>query len=654
MNGMIVVSIPSETTVTVEIGGEVDVIRARREGRALGRQLGFSVSELVIVPAVISELAGNILRYAGHGELRITAVRDGGRTGIEVVAADSGPGIADVNLAMQDGYSSSGGVGLGLPGVRRLVDDFEICTAPGEAAVIRIIKWRSHEARDRRDRALESPSPERTALMAGRPLSAPNFPRVLSRRLEGMGEDALLEAYEEGRRALQGDASLVDLVGAFGDALLDRLAMCGPDEAATAVKSGLDIMREAVVPFQMTVEGYRSAIAEVEDRVRKRTAELETAKGEAEAASRAKSEFLSRMSHELRTPLNAVLGFAQLLGLDELTTDQRGAVSDILNAGQHLLVLVNEVLDLARVEAGHLSVSMEPVCIIDVVTESLALLAPLAGQHDISLGVDPRSASDLHVRADRHRLAQVVLNLVSNAVKYNRPGGDVTVGWRLVSETEVRLAVRDSGIGIAPPLMARLFQPFERLDANPTIEGTGLGLALCRCLVDAMGGRIGAESEPRQGSTFWVDLATGFPREQAIRQADPAPPAGRIPTPIVVLYVEANAANVRLVGELLGCLPGVTLLTATDGSAAVELAVRHQPDLILLDLRLPDLSGEEVLARLRSTPRTRAIPVVVVSADATADQVSALVAAGATEHLTKPLDVPALLAVVAGLRAARE
>jgi signal transduction histidine kinase/ActR/RegA family two-component response regulator len=484
-----------------------------------------------------------------------------------------------------------------------------------------------------------------------------DFPHLLARRLDESGEDTLVAAYGAGRLALESGASFLDLIGTFGDALIGRLAADPTAPAADVVRSAVEIFREAAAPFQMTIEGYRRAIAdleqakeELEDRVRERTAELEAAKSVAEAASNAKSEFVSRMSHELRTPLNAVLGFAQLLSLDNLTVEQQEAVSDILRAGRHLLELINEVLDLARIEAGRLPLSMQPLRVADVVTECLALLTPFAAQHDVSLRMVAASDREVHVRADRQRLAQVVINLVSNAVKYNRPAGAVTIGWELHPPEKVRLVVQDTGVGIAGPLLARLFHPFERLEADPSIEGTGLGLALSRRLVDAMGGGIGVESEAGRGSTFWVDLVadsapdSGIGESEAAHRSEPV-----LPAPVEVLYVEDNESNVRLVERFLGRLSGVALLAAGTGSAGLELATRHRPGLILLDMHLPDMSGEDVLACLRRDPRTQEIPVVGVSADATPERRRSVLAAGAAGYLTKPLDLPAFLATVADL-----
>ncbi|MHB8341411.1 MAG: PAS domain S-box protein [Mycobacteriales bacterium] len=374
------------------------------------------------------------------------------------------------------------------------------------------------------------------------------------------------------------------------------------------------------------------------------------AREEANRANGAKSEFLSRMSHELRTPLNAILGFAQLLDLDQPSGAQRESVGHILRGGRHLLELINEVLDISRIEAGQLRVSLEPVLVADALDDALGLVRPLATARQLRLpSGSPAGACAAYVRADRQRLAQVLLNLLSNAVKYNRNGGEVTVDCDLVAPETLRLAVTDTGIGIPDAYLGRLFTPFERFGAEASeVEGTGLGLALTKYLVEAMGGRIGASSEVGRGSTFWVELPTVAPPEGAPLPAE-APSAPRsLPAALArsVLYVEDNVANVRLLEAILARRPEVTLLVAMRASLGLELAVEHRPALVLLDLNLPDMAGEEVLRRLRADPGTAGIPVVVISADATAGQLDRLRAAGATDYLTKPFDVTRVLALV--------
>jgi signal transduction histidine kinase/CheY-like chemotaxis protein/HPt (histidine-containing phosphotransfer) domain-containing protein len=368
-----------------------------------------------------------------------------------------------------------------------------------------------------------------------------------------------------------------------------------------------------------------------------------------DAISRSKSEFLSRMSHELRTPLNAILGFGQLLELDALSAEQRDSAEQISKAGRHLLRLVNEVLDISQVENGELRLALEPVSLRQIVSESLGMLRPLAAARGVRLHIAASSVQE-HVRADRSRLEQVVVNLLANAVKYNGTGGEVNVSWDPVGAERMRLVVADTGVGIADRDLARLFMPFDRLGAEQTdVEGSGLGLSVTKQLVEAMGGDIGATSRRGVGSSFWVELPLAdAPRDQPPNPEAAPPPAPASAGPRTVLYVEDNVSNVKLVERIVARRPEVTLIVAMRGRLGLHLALRHRPELVLLDLHLPDLSGEEVLQHLRADPRTSATPVVVLSADATEGQVQRLRANGATDYLTKPFDIPRLLAVIDG------
>ena len=374
--------------------------------------------------------------------------------------------------------------------------------------------------------------------------------------------------------------------------------------------------------------------------------QVRLAKMEAERASRAKSDFLSRMSHDLRTPLNAVLGFAQILEMDPLTPEQSEGVQQILRGGVHLLELINEVLDIARIEAGQLSLSPEPVAVDEVITHVADLVRPLATARRITVSADREGAASLHVRADRQRLKQVLVNLVSNAVKYNHDGGEVRVSSELRPGI-VRILVADTGPGIPQYKKALLFQPFERLGAERgTVEGTGLGLAVSKGLTEAMGGRIGLESTVDVGSTFWVELPFVPAPEPRVTTGAAAGDDQPQAMSGAVLYVEDNRSNIRLLERLLARRPGVVLMTAATGDEALRAIRERRPDLILLDLHLPDMLGEEVLRRIWADPATRTIPVAVLSADATARQQQRLLAAGAVAYLTKPLDVAALLRIV--------
>jgi len=379
--------------------------------------------------------------------------------------------------------------------------------------------------------------------------------------------------------------------------------------------------------------------------------ELQEANEQLRAANQAKSEYLSRMSHELRTPLNAILGFAQLLELEDLGEEPRDNLRYILSAARHLLELINEVLDIAAIEAGRLPLSLEPVAVADVVAEGVSLIRPLADQHGILLA-SPTPSCATHILGDRQRLKQIVLNLLSNAVKYNREGGSVQLACERVDGERLRIKVTDTGPGIPPDAIERLFVPFERLsNEQGSIEGTGLGLPLSKRLAEAMGGTLQVESAVDQGSTFWVELPlTEGPVQRAERQqqAEAAPHAepDRAGLALTVLCIEDNLSNLLLVERVLSRRPGVKLISAMRPQLGLDLAGEHHPDLVLLDLHLPDMPGQEVLGRLHADPRTADIPVVILSADATPSLIRQLLEQGARAFLTKPLDVRELLGLL--------
>jgi signal transduction histidine kinase/ActR/RegA family two-component response regulator len=425
--------------------------------------------------------------------------------------------------------------------------------------------------------------------------------------------------------------------------------------AAEAVAAGnysrrLDVMgRDEVARLAQAFNVMTAEIEEsrlrLEARVDERTAELAAARAEADAANRAKSEFLSLMSHDLRTPLNAVLGFAQLLESDDLSPEQAEHVSHILSGGRHLLALISDVLDITRIESGQLGLSVEPVAVRDLVLAAADLVRPLAQQRGITIEVED-VFDEVAVDADGQRLNQILLNLLSNAVKYNRENGTVTISGRPASRKRFRITVTDTGIGLSESQMALMFRPFERLGAEQTaVEGTGLGLALSRALADAMGGSLGVSSAPGRGSTFWVELARS--------EAEPAAPTEGPAVPHIVptrgglvLYIEDNLSNVRLLQRILQRRPGVTLLHAPTGERGVAQARERRPDIVLIDLHLPDTTGEQVLRQLTADAETRDIPKIVVTADATPGLARRLEAEGAMMSLTKPLNVAEVLRLV--------
>lgn len=374
---------------------------------------------------------------------------------------------------------------------------------------------------------------------------------------------------------------------------------------------------------------------------------LRALKEEAEAASAAKSEFLASMSHELRTPMNAVLGFGQLL---ELTLDvesrERGYVQEILRGGRHLLSLIDEVLDLARIESGRVDLSLEPIALADLVAESLRLMRPLADRRGIVVEVE---VGPCLLLADRVRLKQVLVNLVSNAIKYNVDGGRVDIRTRPAAPGHLRVEVRDSGPGIAPERHRELFQPFNRLGAEAgPVEGTGIGLVLVRRLVELMGGRVGVDSAPGRGSTFWFDLPV--PDIEAM-QALPAAVDSSFAdlhgvTGKRVLYVDDNPSNLRLMESILAHWPGVQLLTAQHPQLGLELAEVHRPDLVLLDIQMAPLDGFEVLRRIRRHPELAAVPVAAITANAMPRDLQRVRDAGFDECLTKPFEMRKLMAIL--------
>jgi PAS domain S-box-containing protein len=409
------------------------------------------------------------------------------------------------------------------------------------------------------------------------------------------------------------------------------------------------------------ITGIRSVLLDVTDRrlaeqllanevtERERlTVALRRSKEEAEKANRAKSEFLSRMSHELRTPLNAILGFAQLLDMSPLDRDKREAVGQILKAGQHLLGLINEVLEISKIEAGRLSLSPEAVQISSAVQEAVDLLTPMAARRNIVVRDEIAQERRRHVLADQQRLKQVLLNVISNAIKYNCDAGTVTISAEDIEGKRLRVKVSDTGPGIKAESRAKLFTPFERLGAEQTgVEGTGLGLALSKRLLEMMGGSIGVENNPDRGATFWMELPLVQDPVAQLQTAMAEMPVVAPPVTEtrqrIVLYVEDNLSNITLIEHIIVHRPHVKLVAAMQGRLGLDLAREHRPDLILLDLHLPDISGEEVLQGLRQQPELRNTPVIVISADATRSRIERLTSMGVVDYLPKPLDIKRFL-----------
>ncbi len=398
---------------------------------------------------------------------------------------------------------------------------------------------------------------------------------------------------------------------------------------------------------------YLIAMVDITDRKMIET-ELIEARKEADKANQAKSEFLSRMSHELRTPMNSILGFAQLLSMAKLPQQQQKGVNHIMRSGKHLLGLINEVLDMSRIEAGKLKLTNESINVVPVIIELLDSVKPMSDDRGINI-IFEKPKNYPMILADKQRFKQVMLNLLNNAIKYNKDNGKVTVKTREQDDKHkkngyLRIIVTDSGIGIPEKDIKKLFNPFERIGAERSeVEGSGLGLVIVKKLTEAMKGRIGVNSEPGSGSEFWIELPVsetetdgtepyGAIYEETIAQSD------RTGT---ILYVEDNMSNVDLVEQVLSAQrSGIKMINEVKGSKVLGMAIDYKPDLIMLDLNLPEVHGETIINQLRQHGKTKKIPIVIISADAMPKQIERLKTMGADDYITKPLDVFAFLTII--------
>jgi signal transduction histidine kinase/ActR/RegA family two-component response regulator len=476
--------------------------------------------------------------------------------------------------------------------------------------------------------------------------------RIVTRPILAIGQIAreVVEQRDYSRRARKiSDDEVGSLVESFNGMLAEIERRTLEAEASNAkIAREVEERREAQQEVMRLNEGLEQRVQERTVQLQSSNHELGLAKEAAEKANEAKSEFLSNMSHELRTPLNAILGFGQLLESDDLPStpaQKKEFVEHILKAGRHLLTLINEILDLAHIESGKVTLSLEPVSIAEMLAECKAMVEPVGNQRGIRL-VFPDD-DGLHVLADRIRLKQILLNLLSNAIKYNRPSGTVVVDCAHASSDVVRISVRDTGSGLRPDQLDALFEPFNRLGQQSGLEeGTGIGLVVTRKLVEMMGGAVGVNSAVGIGSVFWFELKYAAPAASIVdAEADRTRVERRVDTSgqvSVLLYVEDNPANLRLIEEMIGFRKDLRLLSAPDARLGIELARAHRPDVILMDLNLPGISGSDARAILHDDPRTRDIPVIAVSANAMPRDIAKGLAQGFFRYVTKPIDIVAL------------
>ncbi|HWJ36584.1 MAG TPA: ATP-binding protein [Steroidobacteraceae bacterium] len=473
--------------------------------------------------------------------------------------------------------------------------------------------------------------------------------RIVTRPILAIGATAreVVEQRDYSRRVdKRSDDELGAMVDAFNDMMREIERRTEALEASNREKD-LEVDERRLAQQEVT-----RLNEELEQRVGDRTAQLERSNRDlalatvaAESANRAKSEFLSNMSHELRTPLNAIIGFGQLLASKDsarLTTEKRQAfVEHIVTAGGHLLTLINDILNLAQIEAGKLSLSLEPMALTGVLEECRVMTEPFASKRNIRL-LFPKD-QPLHVRADRTRLKQVLLNLLSNGVKYNRDMGSVVLSCDCPAPDRIRISIQDTGIGMAAEQLQALFQPFNRLGRETGLqEGTGIGLVVTKHLVEMMGGSIGVSSAPGAGSLFWIELeAIPLGVTGAHASADAVLAAGIAGKDSVrtLLCVEDNPASRLLIEEALASRYDLRVLGASNGHEGIAMARIHLPDVILMDNNMPVMSGSEAQAILRGDPKTAGIPIIALSANAMPGEIAEALSAGYFRYLTKPVDL---------------
>lgn len=456
--------------------------------------------------------------------------------------------------------------------------------------------------------------------------------------------------------SLRAIKSSEDEVGHLADSFNNMLAEI--ERRANDNRLATQALAQEVAERKRSEDEVVQLNTQLEERVAKRTQQLEAinqeltiARNDADNANHAKSEFLSRMSHELRTPLNAILGFGDILVSDKIASSPQQKsefTQQILKAGRHLLALINEILDLAHVESGKLTLSIETVHVADVLAECQAIMEPLGHQNGIRL-MFPEDHG-LNALADHMRVKQVMLNLLSNAIKYNRQGGAVVVDVATVGEDRLRISVQDTGIGLQPTQVEGLFQAFNRLgQENGAVVGTGIGLVLTKRLVELMNGRIGVSSTPGIGTIFWVELPAAAPTASAVAESN-----NQVLTSVqqqetvmpTLLYIEDNPANLRLIQEILGFRADLRLLSAPDGKLGLDLAFAHLPNVVLLDINLPGMNGFEIQKTLQADPRTAHIPVIALTANAMQREVERGLSAGFFRYLTKPINLEEFAAAI--------